>query len=166
MARSLTNMLDEFRHYWKHYVLQSLLATGSVFLILVILGLQEAVIIASLGATTFVVFALPEKFTAQARNVIGGHTVGLLCGFAGSALLHLFPSPESMITQSAMYAFSVGLAIFVMVVFDTEHPPAAGTALGVAMEGFTLHIAGSVLFFAVILSVIRWMLKKYLRDLA
>lgn len=166
MARPLKHMLEEFRRYWKHFVLQSLLATGSVFLILVILGLQEAVIIASLGATTFVVFAIPKNFTARPRNVIGGHTVGLVCGFVGAGVLQLFPSPENMFTQSAIFAVAIGLAIFVMVVIDAEHPPAAGTALAVALEGFSLHTAGGVLFFAVILSAIRWLLRNYLRDLA
>ena len=165
MARSLKNMLNEFRSYWKYFVLQSVLATCSVFVILVILGLQEAVIIASLGATTFVVFALPEKITAQPRNVIGGHVVGLLCGLVGSGLFHLMPAQNELLHYTG-YAIGVGLSIFFMVISDTEHPPAAGTALAVAMQGYSLRLVFGVLFFTVILSAIRWLLRHHLRDLA
>lgn len=44
-----------------HYILQSLLATFSLFLVLLILQLATPVIVAALGATAFVVFAMPKK---------------------------------------------------------------------------------------------------------
>jgi len=72
---------EEFKQYWKHYVLQSVLATLAVFIVISFLSLQHAVIVASLGATAFIVFAMPASITARARNVIGGHIVGLFCGF-------------------------------------------------------------------------------------
>lgn len=165
MGRSLKNMLNEFRSYWKYFVFQSLLAAASVYLVLMILNPDEAVIIASLGATAFVVFALPEKFTAQPRNVIGGHIVGLLCGLLGSGLLEILPVRSDPI-ENAIYALAVGLSMFIMVISDTEHPPAAGTALGVATKGFSLHVIAGVLLFSILLSLIRWLLRNRLRDLA
>ena len=83
MVRRAREELREVRQHWKNYVFQSLLATASVFCVLIFLEQGEEVIIASRGATAFVVFALPDKITAQPRNVIGGHIVGLMCGFAG-----------------------------------------------------------------------------------
>ena len=50
---------------------------------------------------------------------------------------------------------AVGLTIFLMTVFDMEHPPAAGTAFGIVTTGATIPIASGVLFFAVALSAIR-----------
>ena len=164
MGRTPRNMLNEFRSYWKYFVFQSLLAALSVYLVLVILNPDEAVIIASLGATAFVVFALPEKVTAQPRNVIGGHIVGLLCGFLGAWLLQMLPVHYNPV-ENAVYAFSVGLSIFIMVISDTEHPPAAGTALGVVTKGFSVHVIVGVLLFAVLFSIIRWLLRNRLRDL-
>ena len=73
MRKSFKKMVDEFRQHWKNYVMQSLLATMSVFIVLYFLSLQHAVIIASIGATAFIVFAMPDSVTAQARNVIGGN---------------------------------------------------------------------------------------------
>ncbi|MEA3225762.1 MAG: HPP family protein, partial [Planctomycetota bacterium] len=124
--------IREFRAYWKNYVFQSLLATLVIFFILLSLSFQEdAVIIASLGATAFIVFAMPNQITARSRNIIGGYIVGFLCGFVCS----LVPIAEVMnesLGHSLLYAVAVGLSIFIMVVIDTEHPPASGVALGVA----------------------------------
>src|SRR5512136_460724 len=88
MKRSVRKMVEEFRLYWKHYVLQSLFATLAVFIVLYFLSLQDAVIIASLGATAFIVFAMPDSLMAQPRNVIGGHLVGLFWGFVFSLIPH------------------------------------------------------------------------------
>lgn len=122
--------------------------------------MQHAVIIASLGATSFIVFAMPDYITAQPRNVIGGHIVGLFCGF----LFSLIPHP-SLLSSILVYSLAVGASIFIMVVTNTEHPPASGTALGVAMTGITLDVLIAVVVSIVILSVIHRLCKPYLRDL-
>jgi CBS-domain-containing membrane protein len=150
----------EFRQHWKSYVLQSMLATVAVFIVLYFLSMQHAVIIASLGATAFIVFTMPESITAQTRNVIGGHIVGLFCGF----LFSLIPHP-SLLSSLLIYSLAVGASIFIMVVTDTEHPPASGTALGVVMTGITLNVLIAVVLSIIILSVIHRLCKPYLKDL-
>lgn len=160
MKKSLIKMDREFRLYWKHYVFQSLLATASVFMVLYFLSWQHAVIIASIGATTFIVFAMPDNITAQSRNVIGGHVVGLFCGFLFSLIPH-----SALMLSILIYSLAVGTSIFVMVVTDTEHPPASGTALGVVMTGISLQVLIVVVASIVILSVIHRLFKPYLKDL-
>lgn len=150
----------EFRQHWKNYVLQSILAAVALFIVLYFLSMQHAVIIASLGATAFIVFAMPANITAQARNVIGGHIVGLSCGF----LFSLIPHP-SLLSSLMVYSLAVGASIFIMVVTDTEHPPASGTALGVAMTGITLNVLIVVIVSVIIFAVIHRMCKPYLKDL-
>lgn len=150
----------EFRLYWKHYVLQSILATLSVFIVLYFLSRQEAVIIASIGATAFIVFAMPDNITAQSRNVIGGHIVGLFCGFLFSLIPH-----SALLFSILIYSLAVGTSLFIMVVTDTEHPPAAGTALGVVMTGISLQVLIVVVMSIVILSAIHRLFKPYLKDL-
>ena len=160
MKRSFIKMAEEFRLYWKHYVLQSILATCSVFIVLYFLSLQEAVIVASIGATAFIVFTMPNNITAQSRNVIGGHLVGLFYGFLFSFI------PHSALTFSILiYSMAVGASIFTMVVTDTEHPPAAGTALGVVITGIRLDVLITVVMSIIILSLIHRLFKPYLRDL-
>jgi CBS-domain-containing membrane protein len=153
-------MAEEFSLYWKHYVLQSILATLSVFVVLYFLSLQEAVIIASIGATAFIVFTMPNNITAQSRNVIGGHLIGLFYGFLFSLIPH-----SALIFSILIYSLAVGASIFTMVVTDTEHPPAAGTALGVVITGIRLDVLITVVMSIIILSLIHRFFKPYLRDL-
>lgn len=166
MTRTVKEEIREVKRHWRNYVLQSLLASVSLFCVLVFLERSKEVIIASLGATAFVVFALPNNLSAQPRNVIGGHIVGMACGFAGFWLLHLLPNPDQFVCKAGVHAFAVGLAIFIMVVINTEHPPAAGTALGVAIDGLDARLVASVLFFSVVFSAIRLLARGRLRDLA
>ena len=160
MRKSIKKMVDEWRQFWRHYVLQSILATLSVFIVLYFLSLQNAVIIASIGATAFIVFAMPDNVTAQARNVIGGQLVGLLYGF----LFSLIPQP-SLIYSIIAYSLAVGATIFTMVVTDTEHPPAAGTALGVAMTGISLDVFIAVISSIILLSLIHRFFRSHMKDL-
>ncbi len=103
---------------------------------------------------------MPDNITAQARNVIGGHLVGLFFGFVFS----LFPQP-ALIFSLFIYSIAVGASILTMVVTDTEHPPAAGTALGVVMTGISLDVLIAVVLSVVMLSLIHRFFKPYLRDL-
>jgi len=167
MRRTVAQMANEFRRHWKNYVFQSLLAAVVLLIALWVLkaecgllSVKGAVIVASIGATAFIVFAMPGALTAKPRNVIGGHAVGIICGALGS----LAAGPESSHAVVA-YALAVGLSIFVMVVTDTEHPPASGTALGIAIAGFSWGIALAVVTAAVLLAAAHRLLRSYLRDL-
>jgi CBS-domain-containing membrane protein len=153
-------LYTKFRTHWKSYVFQSLAATVSVFLVLLVLSLQYQVVIASIGATAFIVFALPKEHTAQARNVLGGHLLGLLSG----SLLAFVPHNTEW-AAVAVYASAVGLSMFLMVITDTEHPPAAGTALGVVITGFVLEAVVVVVVFAGLLALIHRVFRRHLRNL-
>ncbi|MEA3475081.1 MAG: HPP family protein [Candidatus Cloacimonadota bacterium] len=63
-----------------------------------------------------------------------------------------------------VYSLAVGLSIFVMVVIDTEHPPASGTALGIVITGFSLNATIAVITSAIVLSLVHHFFKPYLRD--
>lgn len=114
----------------------------------------------TIGATAFIVFAMPDSITAQARNVIGGQLVGLFFGF----LFSLFPQP-ALIYSIDVSSLAVGATIFTMVVIDMEHPPAAGTALGVAITGMSLDVFIAVSMSVILLSLIHHFFKPYMRDL-
>ena len=84
---------------WKNYLWQSLLAAVSMFLVLVLLSLQRAVIVASVGATAFIVFMKPGNPFAAPRNVIGGHLVGLAAGL----IFALIPPPRRPSTSCCVH---------------------------------------------------------------
>jgi len=146
---------------WKSYLWQSACATAAVLVVLLILSLEEAVVISSIGATTFIVFMKPHNPFATPRSVVGGHLVGVLVGTAFALLPH--PTPWA---TAVVYALTVGSALLLMAVTDTEHPPAAGTALSVVMAGGTWWIAViAILTSALLLSLFHRLLRPYLKDL-
>jgi CBS-domain-containing membrane protein len=152
-------VIRKFGLLWKSYVWQSCLAALTIFLVLFFLNLEHAVVIAAIGATAFIVFAMPDDVTAKSKNIIGGHLVGF---FAGS-LCALIPQPSPWCSMMA-YALVVGLSIFIMVVIDTEHPPAA-TALGLGIMGFSLNAAIAVVTSVVLLALAHHFLKPFLKNL-
>jgi len=147
---------EKFKRLWKHYIFQSLLAALAIFIVVLMVGEDKAVIIASMAATAFICFAMPSSVSAQTRNVIGGHLVGLVCGtlFILTALPYYVEFP-----------LAVGLAIFLMVALDVEHAPAVGTALAVTINEVTLTAAVIVIISAIVLTQCRYYMRNILKDL-
>jgi len=150
----------EFKRLWKNYLYQSFLATIVVFIVLLLLNMENAVVIASIGATAFIVFTMPRNIAAAPRRVIGGHLIGL---FSGS-LCALIPH-SSILPSIVVYSLAVGISILLMVALDAEHPPAGGTALGVAITGFSPNVMIAVLTSSIVLSLAHRFCKKFLKDL-
>ncbi len=165
MKKVIIKIKRELKSFWKNYPLQSFLATAVIFAAIMYLNIMEnPVIIASLGATTFIVFAMPNNITAKPKCIIGGHLVGLACGFLCASIPPL-AFANSIIVQSLVTALAVGLSIFVMVIIDTEHPPASRTALGIAIKSFSWNVTITMIVFAVLLVLIQHYFKKHLKDL-
>lgn len=149
-------IMNKFKRLWKYYVLQSLLAGAVVLVLVAALGRDKMVTVASIGASAFIVFAMPKSVSAQTRNVIGGHLVGLACG----ALCYLIEQPCFV-----EYPLAVTMAMFLMVALDVEHPPAAGTALAMTINEGLWDVIVAVMLSAVLLSQCRYYMRNYLKDL-
>ena len=160
MKRTILQMIEEFRRHWKHYVLQSVFATVVMVAVFMVLSMENVVVVASLGSTAFVIFAMPNSITAKPQNVIGGNIVGLISG----SVCALIPQPYFIVSLLA-YALAVGISIFVMVVTDTEHPPASGLALGLAITGFSWDVGIAIVTAVVVLSMVHHFCKSMIRDL-
>jgi CBS-domain-containing membrane protein len=159
-----------FRRTFKNYITQSLLATVALAIILYFVKvLTHAAIVASLGSSTFIVFAMPHWVTAQPRRLIGGHVVGILSGtfcyyvFLTGPIGGLVTNWE--FATLGVYALAVGLSLFLMTLTNTEHPPAAGTALGIVVQPWSYQIVIFILVSVISLAIIRRLLRRYLRDL-
>ncbi|OVE79839.1 HPP family protein, partial [bacterium I07] len=122
--------------------------------------LQNACIVASIGATAFIIFALPKGITAKPRCVIGVPSVGLICGTLFGLIPHSDPALSILISSLAF-----GMTMFLIVVLDLEHPPACGTALGIAIVGISWSIAAAVITSVLVLSVVHNYFKDRIRDL-
>ena len=155
-----TQVVDKFKKLWIYYLWQSFLAAVALFILVLALGKDKMVVISAMGATAFIVFAMPTAVSAQTRNVIGGHLVGLVLG----TIFYFITLPYFL-----EYPLAVGIAIFVMVALDVEHPPAAGTTLAVVMKEVSPDVFPDVYITimagALVLSQCRYYLRRHLKDL-
>ncbi len=151
-----TSIGAKFKKLWFYYIFQSFLAVIAIFILIFLLGYERVVLISAMGATAFIVFAMPQEVSAKTRNVVGGHLVGIV-----SAALFYFLGLPLYIS----YPLAAGMAIFIMVALDVEHPPAVGTALAVVINGMTPDVFVTVMLSALVLSQIRYYLRRYLKDL-
>ncbi|MBD3264035.1 MAG: HPP family protein [Candidatus Omnitrophica bacterium] len=160
MRKALYNINDKFKTLWKNYLLQSFLASLAIFIVLLFLSLKHTVIVVSIGATAFIIFAMPESLTARPRNVIGGYIIGIITGVIFSFLPH-----NSFLFSTIVYSLAVGFSIFFMVATDTEHPPASGIALGLTVEALAWEVVLITFVSAVVLSCTKYCFRRYLKNL-
>ncbi len=165
------------RKFHKHvgrYLAQCALATLAVAVILLVLSeIQQAVIAASLGASSFIAFTMPHTNASRPRYLVGGYVCGMASGvamqalgdFLGSALAA--PAWDQWPIHGAVIfgAAAVGLAIFLMVITNTEHPPAGGLALGVVLAEWDAVALAVPIIGIVALSLARLALKPILINL-
>lgn len=160
LRREISRIRTEFSSFWRNYIYQTLMASALVFLVLILLDMQHAVVIASIGASVFLVFAMPRNITAQPRRVIGGYLIGLVAGSLSAMI------PQSSLYQSfAVYGLAVGVSMFLMVALDMEHPPASGIALGTAMTGFSPRIGIAVVTSCIVLSFAHYFVRRFFKNL-
>jgi CBS-domain-containing membrane protein len=148
------------RTAWRRTTVQTLVATGTMAIVLYLLRWQGWPLATALASTNFVLFALPHSPPARPRSAVGGHLIALISGVACSYLPH--SSTSGLVFT---YAVAVGLAFFGMLVTDTEHPPAAGTALSAAMTGLSWELIAATLIGAAMLVLVQYLLKTRLFDL-
>ena len=139
----------KFPSYWKTYLTQSSYAAAAVFFITLLLS-ENPVVIASIGATAFIVFALPNNIAAEPKRIIGGHFLGF---FIGSCFA-VFPFMDIIFFKAIWFALSIGFTILLMVVLDFEHPPAAGIALGMTLVGYSGSAAIAIIISVLSLAII------------
>lgn len=159
--KKLNKIFDwRFRKKWLSYITQSAMATVAVLITLVVLHRQNLVVVASLAATAFTIFIIPHSITASPRNVIGGHIIGIIFGS-----LFALISVKSGLEKDVIYALAVGCATLMMAITNMEHPPAAGTTLGVVIAGYSLPVIMGIIVGITILTIVHWLLKPILLDL-
>lgn len=105
----------------------ALIGLGIAGFVLSFLDLQGAglYLIAPFGASSVLLFAVPNSPLAQPWSAIVGNSVAAL---AGVAVCYVIPDPVLRV------AVAVGLAITVMIVARAVHPPGGAVAMVVAMN--------------------------------
>ncbi len=125
--------------------------------------------IASLGASTFIVFAMPSAHSAKPRGLIGGYLMGIITGIIFDLVFAWLTAQNAISSAHLWYtvfgALAVGVTIFLMVITNTEHPPAVGMALAVVIQSWDVASLLFVLAAAVLLAATRALLNRWLIDL-
>ena len=92
-----------------------------------------AAVVASMGASAVLLFAMPHGQLSQPWPVVGGHVLSAIIGVTCARWI---PSPE------VAAACAVGLAIAVMHQLKCIHPPGGATALTAVLGGQTIQDMG------------------------
>ncbi|GAA0684696.1 HPP family protein [Marinobacterium maritimum] len=113
-----------------HYKVALLAGVGAALCIsgLALLGtIQNAIwLMAPFGATMVILFGLPASPLAQPRNIILGHLLTATVGLAVASLMEVTPWSLGL---------AVGLAVMLMLLTRTTHPPAGANPLLIMLDG-------------------------------
>ena len=159
-----------FASHMPSYLFQCGLATLSmVAIILLVDVIFRPVVVVAAASTAFIVFVVPQSVAATPRKVIGGHVFAVIVGSAFAGIIRLLGVDEGLVGERLVLqiagAVSVGFAMFVMVITNTEHPPAAATSLGLVFHEWTVSSVVFIVSAAIVLSAVRIALRPKLVNL-
>lgn len=138
-----------------------------LILLLVLDAVTQTVLIAALGSSAFIAFAVPRSLHSGPRHLVGGYVVGILAGSLMDWLngLILLSGPADHAVMVIFGALASAMTMLAMVVTRTEHPPAAALALGIVLNEWNLLTFGVVITGIVALSLVKRLVLPMLLDL-
>ena len=158
----------KFMQHYPRYFSQCTLATLTILIVLLALdSVTQTVLISALGASTFIAFTMPLTRSSGPRYLVGGYIVGTVVGVS-IALLGSGVVPGDLpagTEKIILAALATGLAILIMVVTDTEHPPAAALAMGYVLNAWTPLTVAVVVSGIIFISTYKELIKKQMIDL-
>ncbi len=96
-------------------------------------GTAMPLLVASMGASAMLVFAVSHSPLAQPWPVVGGHLVSAVVGVTCAQMI-----PSTLLAA----ALTVGLALLLMLIFRCLHPPGGAAALAPVLADESLHELG------------------------
>jgi CBS domain-containing membrane protein len=113
------------------------LGIAAIYTIGHIQGLQlehNLFLVGSFGASAVLLYGIPLSPFAQPRNLIGGHMISAVIGVSFYLIF-----PQQIVLSASL---AVGIAIGVMHLTRTLHPPGGATALIAVIGGNAVHQLG------------------------
>ncbi len=117
-------------------------------------------VVPSLGPTAFLVFNRSQSSVARPRNIVLGHLVGALAGYASLVAFGLQHAPSVVdggltAPRIGAAALSIALTSAAMILLNVEHGPAGATTLIVSLgflttPGSLILLMAGVVFLAVL----------------
>ena len=160
----------KFKEHIANYIIQCLLA---MLVIGAVSFMDDAIVnmtvVASLGASTFIALTMPHTNASKPRYLIGGYIIGAVFGIILHSVNARFISAGFMFFGRSPHiiscAIAVGFTMFVMVLTNFEHPPAAALSMGLVMQQNAAVTALIAVASIIVVSVIKTVFKKRLKNL-
>lgn len=118
-----------------------MLTAGSLGLLL-----HQPWLFASLGPTAYLYGHTPNQASARFYNTVIGHTAAILAAFIAVVLVHAETTPSVFTTHEltwprvAAAVLALTVAVPAELLLGASHPPAAATALLIALGGFNVSM--------------------------
>ncbi len=119
--------------------------------------LHKPLLFASLGPTAFELTEMPERASARPYNILVGHLIGVLSGFAALALTGAWHTPSVSTSQISLQRVGAAVLAALLTVFGTllaraTQPAALSTTLMIA-TGAMQHLEDGPIIMASILLI-------------
>jgi CBS-domain-containing membrane protein len=124
---------------FREIVLTSLAAFVAIFILVTVVHYASfsaklsLLVLASMGASTFLLFVVPHSPMSQPWPVVGGHFLSSIIGVACAKYIG---------NPAFATATAVSLSIFAMHWMQCLHPPSAATAMIAVLGGPEVHMMG------------------------
>lgn len=132
---------------FKEVVFTSLAAFAAIFILVIVVHYAtfsaklSLLVLASMGASTFLLFVVPHSPMSQPWSVVGGHFISAAIGVACA---------KYVANPAFATAIAVSLSIFIMYWLQCLHPPSAATAMIAVLGGPEVHMMGWQLSYEVV----------------
>jgi len=157
----------KFVHRPRIYLVQSILA-GVVLVGILIAedAITNGAVVAAVASSVAIVFFVPHSVASKPFRLIGGHVSAIAAALCTVGVMMLLPDAvaTNQIVIHTLQGMSLALVILFMTLTNTEHAPAAGTALGLAIS-VPINSVIFILSAAVIISIVRIALFRHLHNL-
>lgn len=126
---------------------------------------REPFVFPSLGPTAFLIFFAATAPGSSPRNVVSGHLIGVLCGYAALLIFGLTAVAPDLEDLNWRQVGSVTLALCatsaLMIWFGVPHAPACATTLIVALGLMRTPAELAILMLAVVLvTALGWIVNR------
>lgn len=159
----------KYKGHELQYLIQAVMAGLAVATVLILFDVVDhPAIIAAFGSSVFVVFTLPHRDYSRPRRLIGGYIIGIGTGclFHVLAVLPTDDYMMELLLHIVAGSLAVAISMFLMTILELEHAPAAGIALGFAINEKWIATTPIKVFLGIVVIVlIKQLIKKKLMDL-
>lgn len=129
-------------------------------------ALTNGAVVAAVASSVAIVFFVPHSVASKPFRLIGGHIAAIVAALCTVGIMLLLPDAvaTNKLVIHSLQGASLALVILFMTITNTEHAPAAGTALGLATS-VPMNSVIFILSSALIISVVRIVLYRRLHNL-